>query len=126
MNLFLALAMRPNMSIEDRIKAENQLTSGVKEFMINLENYPEIKAHDSFLHYQRTSVECEAQISAARRFYNSCVNEYNSAIQMFPNNIIAPIFNFTPRTSFKINEQTREFILQKRKDSAFNERKVDF
>ena len=73
-----------------------------------VENYPQLKASDNFLHLQRTLNELEEQISAARRAYNASVTDYNNAVQMFPTNIIAGMFNFKEMTLFQIKAGERE------------------
>jgi LemA protein len=54
-----------------------------------MEAYPELKSDRPGLEAQQTWTETEAQITAARRFYNAAVNQLNNAIQIFPGQIIA-------------------------------------
>lgn len=61
------------------------------------ENYPDLKASANFMHLQRSLNEIEEQLAASRRTYNACVTDYNNALQMFPSNIIASMFNFGRR-----------------------------
>lgn len=53
--------------------------------MAAVENYPNLKANENFLHLQHTLNELEEHISAARRAYNQSVTDFNNAIEMFPN-----------------------------------------
>jgi LemA protein len=73
-----------------------------------VENYPDLKASDNFMHLQRTLNELEEQISAARRAYNASVTDYNNSVQTLPTNIIAGMFNFEEKPLFQINSGERE------------------
>jgi LemA protein len=73
-----------------------------------VENYPDLKASDNFMHLQRTLNELEEQISAARRAYNASVTDYNNSVQTFPTNMIARMFNFKEKTLFRIEVGERE------------------
>lgn len=66
----------------------------LKQIMVQVENYPELKANEQFNHLQNTFNECEAQISAGRRFLSASITDYNDSIITFPSNIIAKIFKF--------------------------------
>ena len=59
--------------------------------MVSMEAYPELKSDRPLIEAQQTWTEIEAQITAARRFYNAAVNQLNNAIQIFPGSIIAGI-----------------------------------
>jgi LemA protein len=73
------------------------------------ENYPDLKANQNFLQLQTELSDIENKIAAARRFFNSSINEYNSTIQSFPTNIIAKLFGFKYEDFFAIkNEAEKE------------------
>ncbi len=55
------------------------------------ENYPDLKANQNFLSLQNEIADLENKIAAARRFFNSATNEYNSYLEMFPTNIVGTI-----------------------------------
>ena len=57
--------------------------------MINAENYPQLKSDATMVQAQQTYAEVEEHIAAARRFYNSAVNELNNAVEIFPSSLIA-------------------------------------
>ena len=71
------------------------------------ENYPKLKANETFTKLQEELIKTEDQIAAARRIYNANTTEYNTRIQVLPNNIIAKIFNFKEETLYEapINEK---------------------
>jgi LemA protein len=78
--------------------------------MVAVENYPDLKANENFIHLQRSLNEVESQISASRRTYNAVVTDYNNAIQTFPSNIMASIMGFKAKHVFVIQEAERENV----------------
>ena len=91
-------------SAADRTQAENQLSGALKSLFAVTEAYPDLKANQNFLDLQRELADTEDKIQAARRFYNSNVQELNTAIQQFPGNIIANSFNIKPMDLFQLGE----------------------
>ncbi len=89
---------------EEKIKAENQFTQTLKTLFAVAENYPELKANQSFIELQKELVDTEDKIQAARRFYNSNVMDYNIAIKVFPRNMLAQLFSFKAEPLFEITE----------------------
>lgn len=86
-------------------KAENMLTSALKSVFAVAEAYPDLKANQNFLELQRELSDTENKIQAARRFYNTNVRDMNTAIQTFPNNIIAGAFGFGDMDFFELEEE---------------------
>jgi len=86
----------------EQSEAENMLSGALKSLFAVAENYPDLKANENFLELQRELTETENKIQAARRFYNTNVRDLNTAIQSFPQNIIAKMFNFKPREFFEL------------------------
>lgn len=74
--------------------AEGMLTQTLKSLFAVAEAYPDLKASDNFSHLQRELVDAEDKIQAARRFYNGQVRNFNTALQVFPTNIIGNMFGF--------------------------------
>ena len=105
-----AKAVNPQLSDDDKVDLDNQMTQAMNEFRLAVENYPQLKASENFLHLQRTLNELEEQISAARRAYNASVMDYNNAVQMFPTNIVASIINFKAKKYFEIPEEEKQNI----------------
>jgi LemA protein len=96
---------------KEKIEAENQFSQTLKTLFAVAENYPELKANQSFIELQRELVDTEDKIQAARRFYNSNVMDYNIAIKVFPRNIIAQLFSFKLEPLFEITEpEEREAV----------------
>lgn len=101
-------AQSGQLSNDQKVGLENSFMQLLGVVRATVENYPQLKASENFLHLQRTLNELEEQISAARRAYNASVTDYNNAVQMFPTNIIAGMFNFKEMTLFQIEAGQRE------------------
>lgn len=82
-------------STGDRIKASNQLTETLKSLFAVAEAYPDLKANQNFLQLQAELTDTQDKIMASQRFYNSNVRDFNTAIQVFPANLLAGPFGFT-------------------------------
>ena len=94
-------------SIKDYIKQVGALDANMGKLMIAVENYPDLKSDQTMLQAMRTYNEVEEQISAARRFYNSAVNNLNNAIEIFPGNLIAPLANAKTMPFYEADEAAR-------------------
>lgn len=90
----------------DSAKAENALSGTLKSLFAVAESYPDLKANTNFLELQRELSDTENKIQAARRFYNGTVRDMNSAMQVFPGNIISQMFSFKQRDFFELDEPT--------------------
>lgn len=95
-------------STEDKAQAENALSGTLKSLFAVAESYPELKANQNFLELQRELTDTEDKIQAARRFYNGNVMEFNTKIELFPNNLIAGMLSFTKREFFGADEKEKE------------------
>ncbi len=91
-------------------KIEGQLSGVLKSLFAVAENYPELKANQNFLQLQETLKSLEEEIQKSRRYYNATVKEYNSALLVFPNNLIAPLLGFKPREFFKATEEEQKNV----------------
>lgn len=92
-----------------KLAANDQLNWTLKTLFAVAENYPDLKANQNFLQLQTDLSDIENKIAAARRFYNSCVKDYNTAIETFPSNIIAKMFWFKNYDFFAIeNEEEKK------------------
>lgn len=88
--------------------AESGLTGALSKLMAVAEAYPDLKANENFIELQKELSDTENKIQAARRFYNSTVQEYNTSIQTVPTNIIANSFNFESREFFELDVDSVE------------------
>lgn len=84
--------------------AENQLTGTLKSLFAVAEAYPDLKANQNFLQLQQQLGDTEDKIQAARRFYNSNVQDLNTSIQSFPGNLIANTFHFQSMQLFQLDD----------------------
>lgn len=89
----------------DKAEAENMLSGALKTLFAVSENYPDLKANTNFIELQREITDTENKIQAARRFYNSVVQDMNTAVQSFPNSVIAGMFKFTEKEFFVLDEE---------------------
>src|SRR5689334_3037702 len=95
-------------SPEQQAQAENVLTGALKSLFALAEAYPDLKANQNFLNLQEELTATEDRIAYARQFYNDSVMKYDNKIQSIPSNLIAGMFNFTPREYFKAEEGATE------------------
>lgn len=93
-------------------QAENALTSTLKTLFAVAENYPDLKANANFLELQRELADSENKIQAARRFYNSNVRDYNTALQTVPSNVVANMFGFKEREFFEVEDEAVRSVPQ--------------
>ena len=93
--------------INDKIAAENKLTSALAGLKVSLEAYPDLKANQNFMHQQQEIADIENKLAATRRFFNSATRELNNAVQTFPSNIIAGMFNFHKEPMFEVPQEER-------------------
>ncbi len=91
-------------------QAEGMLGAALGKMFALAEAYPDLKANTNFLELQRELADVENKIAAARRFFNSAIQEFNTIIQQIPGNFIAPMGNFKERDFFEIPEATREAV----------------
>ena len=94
-----------NLTEESKFQAaQDQLSSALSRLMVVVERYPELKANQNFLELQAQLEGTENRIAVERGKFNETVNDYNSYIRRFPNNIIAGMFNFDKKGYFKATE----------------------
>ncbi len=86
--------------------AEGPMQSALKSIFAVAEAYPQLQASQSFLDLQAQLVDTEDKIQASRRFYNGGVRDFNTKIQVFPNNVFAKRLGFTKRDFFEVDDPT--------------------
>lgn len=91
--------------IDDKLQANNALTGSLKSLFAVSENYPDLKANETFVNLQSELSDLENKLAATRRYFNSATKEYNTAIQVFPANIIAGQFGFKQEPFFELEDQ---------------------
>ena len=94
-------------SIDDKIKADQQLTSALAGLKVQVEAYPDLKANENFLQLQGELSDIENKLAAVRRYFNSATRELNTAVQTFPSNIFAGMFGFHKEAMYEIEASQR-------------------
>lgn len=97
-------------SVEELAVKEGELRQTLRSLFALSEGYPDLKANTNFLKLQDELAGTENKVSYARQFYNDSVYNYNTRIQVFPSNIIAGIFRFTPEPQFELEEPTERDV----------------
>jgi LemA protein len=92
-------------TIDGKIAAENQLSNVLAGLKVTLEAYPDLKANQNFLQLQEEMSDIENKLAAVRRFFNSATKEFNNAVQTFPSNIVAGMFNFQKAQMFDLGSE---------------------
>ncbi len=82
-------AMSSRSGSKEKFAAEAKLDNLMSQFMVNVENYPELKSDTTMMHAMTTYNEVEEHIAAARRFYNSSLTQLKNSIQIFPGSLFA-------------------------------------
>lgn len=91
----------------ERIEAENMLTRAMMGLYAVAENYPALKANESFQQLMSELADVENKLAAARRFFNNATAEFNTAIEQFPAVLIAGPFGFKKEEFFEVPQENR-------------------
>ena len=98
-------------TVSEKAALDNQLSDTLKTIMAVSENYPDLKANQNFSELSEELRNTENKISFSRQFYNDTATMYNEKLLVFPSNIIANIFHFTPRDLFETeNDEARKNV----------------
>lgn len=90
-------------TVKEAAQADNQFQTALKSLFAVAENYPNLKANESFQQLQAELVDTEDKIQAARRFYNGAARDLNVKIQTFPTNLFAGMLGFKQRDFFEVD-----------------------
>jgi LemA protein len=94
----------------EKVAANNELTNALGRLNVQVENYPQLRSSDTFVHLQRSLNEVEEQLAAARRSYNAAVTEYNNSVESFPSSLVAGIGGFRGEKVFTADAQKRNDV----------------
>ncbi len=97
-----------NGSPAEQARDEIQLVDALKQMLVVVENYPQLKADQHFLKLQQELITTENRIQAARRFYNGNVRDYRNKCETFPSNLVAQMFGFQPQDFFSVPPSVKE------------------
>jgi LemA protein len=95
-------------NIQDKIQANNALSSALARLLVVVERYPELKANINFIRLQDELAGTENRIAVERRRYNETVKTYNITIRRFPTNLLAGMFGFEKAAFFEVPDERQE------------------
>jgi len=93
-----------NMTEADMAKfqaAQGELSGALSRLMVVVEKYPDLKANEQYINFQREITAVENSIRTETVYYNDAVQDYNTTIKQFPSNILANFTNFKEKPLFK-------------------------
>ena len=99
-----------DLSVNEKIEANNKLTGALSKIIALAESYPELKANSNFLSLSSELSKIESEIASSRTYFNATVKKLNNKIQMFPSNIIAKMFNYQTYKMFEATEIQRQNV----------------
>jgi len=102
--------MSAGNDLHKKAEAENMISGALKTLFAVAENYPQLRASENFLRLQDELADTENKMLASRRFYNTNVRDFNTAIQKFPTNLLASIFGFKAFEFFEAEAEAREAV----------------
>ena len=97
-------------TVAQKANLDEQLSTALKTIMAVSENYPELKANQNFSELSEELRNTENKISFARQFYNDSVQHYNTAIMVFPNNIMAKMMKYKEKEYFQVSDSEKELV----------------
>jgi LemA protein len=99
-----------SMTVDEKARAENQLTSALGSLFVVAEQYPELKANQEFSHVQQRISILESTIADRREFYNDSVNLYNIQIEQIPANWVAQQSGYRARPLLEVPQADRQDV----------------
>ena len=94
---------------QDKIAANNQLDGAIGRLLLVVENYPQLKSNENFLRLQDELAGTENRIAVERKRYNDTLQDYNTYVQQFPQNIFAGWAGFKANNAYFVaSEASRE------------------
>lgn len=96
--------------VNAKIDADNEVTQAISKLFALTESYPELKSNENFLSLQGDLKTIETELAGARKYYNAAARDYNYAIAVIPNSIVAKIFKHKAMTMFSAEEEQRKNV----------------
>ena len=97
-------------TLPEKMKLEDGLTSAISKIFAVAENYPDLKANTNFIQLQATLKELEESIQKSRRYYNGAARDFNTAIVVFPTNLIANLFGYKKVDFFEASQEEQKNV----------------
>ena len=95
-------------------QSEGLLTQALRSLYAVAENYPDLKANQSFLSLQQALAETEGMIAGSRQAYNAAARDLNTRVESVPTNLLAGAFGFTRREFFELEDPAERAVPQVR------------
>ena len=106
-----AMGVKNNLEAsKEKFNLDKQITSKLSEFMVAVENYPDLKSDKTMIEAMQAFQDAEEHIAAARRFYNSAVLDLNNKVEIFPSSIFAAMCGIGKQEFFEAEEVARASI----------------
>ena len=103
-------ALMSAKNVPQRAEAEGQITRALGQIFAVAENYPDLKANQSFLALQARISDIENQIADRREFYNDTVTTYNTRLEQLPDKYVGQWLNYTPAELYKVSEADKQDV----------------
>lgn len=87
---------------KEQAEADNMLAGALKTLFAVAEAYPQLKANENFMSLQKSLESLEEEIARSRRYYNAVVRDLNTAIKVFPQNLVANLFGIREREFYTL------------------------
>ncbi|HQA99406.1 MAG TPA: LemA family protein [Candidatus Dojkabacteria bacterium] len=97
-------------TLPEKMKLEDGLTGAISKIFAVAENYPDLKANTNFIQLQATLKELEESIQKSRRYYNGAARDFNTAIVVFPTNLIANLFGYKKVDFFEASQEEQKNV----------------
>lgn len=97
-------------TLPEKMTLEDGLTSAISKIFAVAENYPDLKANTNFIQLQTTLKELEESIQKSRRYYNGAARDFNTAIVVFPTNLIANLFGYKKVDFFEASQEEQKNV----------------
>ena len=94
-------------TVPEKIEASNRMESALARLMVIVENYPNLKANETFARLMDELSGTENRIAVERKRYNEAVQDFNTAVRRFPSNLIASVFGFKAKPFFEAAPEAR-------------------
>ncbi len=97
-------------SMSDLARNSEEVSNNLNSLFALGENYPDLKANEVYKNLQIELTGTEDKIAFARQFYNDAVQHYNTAIMVFPNNIMAKLMGYKEKEYFQVSDSEKELV----------------
>ena len=102
--------LRAGMTMGERVEANKNMDNIRRDINVLCEQYPQLASSNNFVELQRSIIDVEEHLQAARRLYNSNVTDFNRRIITFPSNIVAGMMGAQRKAYFEADEAKRQDV----------------